>query len=68
MSDPQQTDARLILDTESQRRAVERNQRAAANAKQHEASRQQVVDKGLTIEELPDDADEQKSVEKRQNE
>jgi hypothetical protein len=69
-SDQQHADARLIWDTdkgqtELQRRAVERNQRAAANAKQQEAIQQaalkQVVDEGLTIEELPDDADEQES-------
>jgi hypothetical protein len=65
----QHADARLIWDTdkgqkELQRRATERNQRAAANAKQQEAGQQaalqQVVESGLTIEELPDD-DEQES-------
>jgi hypothetical protein len=70
LSDPQLTDARLIWDTdkgqaELQRRSVERNQRAAANAKQQEAREQaalkEAVDEGLTIEELPDDADEQES-------
>lgn len=45
LSDPQHADARLIWDTdkgqkELQRRAVERNQRAAANAKQQEAREQ----------------------------
>jgi hypothetical protein len=69
-SDQQHTDARLIWDTdkgqtELQRRAVERNQRAVANARQQEARQQEslkeVVDEGLTIEELPDDADEQES-------
>jgi hypothetical protein len=62
-SDQQHADARLIWDTDTgqtelQRRAVERSQRAGTNAKQQEARQQEapkrVVDEGHTIEELPD--------------
>jgi hypothetical protein len=79
LSERQHVDARLIWDTdkgqkELQRRATERNQRAAANAQQHEAAQQAalqqvVVDAGggnqeashdMDIQELPDD-DEQES-------
>jgi hypothetical protein len=79
LSERKHVDARLIWDTdkgqkELQRRATERNQRAAANAKQQEAAQlaalqQVVVEAGganqeashsMDIQELPDD-DEQES-------